>query len=142
MVNLVTVKVHNTSKVFNSSAVVLKKSKLNMVPMNFFNDINGSGSRLIQKEKVHIDCEKGLQISILAKKIATQWWPNIIIKESKQTINYIYFLFACHYVLHAQNTLHLAKSRFLYITAWKLTRKNGKYLIMQLRAFIFIYSFL
>ena len=27
---------------------------------------------LIQKEKVHIDCEKGAQISILANKIATQ----------------------------------------------------------------------
>ena len=37
---------------------------------------------LIQEEKVHIDCQKGPQISILANKIATQWWPNII-KESK-----------------------------------------------------------
>ena len=27
---------------------------------------------LIQKEKVHIDCEKDAQISILANKIATQ----------------------------------------------------------------------
>ena len=27
---------------------------------------------LIQKEKVHIDCKKGAQISILAYKIATQ----------------------------------------------------------------------
>ena len=27
---------------------------------------------LIQKEKVHIDCEEGAQISILANKIATQ----------------------------------------------------------------------
>ena len=36
---------------------------------------------LIQKEKVHIDCEKGAQISILANKIATQWWPNITVKE-------------------------------------------------------------
>ena len=41
---------------------------------------------LIQKEKVHIDCEKGAQISILANKIATQWWPDNIIKKSKQTI--------------------------------------------------------
>ena len=38
---------------------------------------------LIQKEKVRIDCKKDTQISILANKIATQWWPNIIIKESK-----------------------------------------------------------
>ena len=35
---------------------------------------------LIQKEKVHINCEEGAQISILPNKIATQWWPNIIIK--------------------------------------------------------------
>ena len=27
---------------------------------------------LIQKEKVHIDCEKGAQISILANKMTTQ----------------------------------------------------------------------
>ena len=38
---------------------------------------------LIQNEKVHIDCEKGAQISFLTKKIAKQWWPNIISKESK-----------------------------------------------------------
>ena len=53
---------------------------------------------LLQKEKVHIDCEKRAQISILANKIATQWWPNINIKESKQTIRYIYFLFSRYYV--------------------------------------------
>ena len=46
---------------------------------------------LIQEEKVHIDCKKGAQISILANKMTTQWWPNIIIRESKQTIHYIYF---------------------------------------------------
>ena len=28
---------------------------------------------LIQKKKVHIDCEKDAQISILANKIAKQW---------------------------------------------------------------------
>ena len=32
----------------------------------------GGSQGLIQKEKVHIDCEKGAQISILANKIATQ----------------------------------------------------------------------
>ena len=31
-----------------------------------------SNQGLIQKEKVHIDCEKGAQISILASKILTQ----------------------------------------------------------------------
>ena len=50
------------------------------------------------KEKVHIDCEKVAQVSILTNKIETQWWPNIIIKESKQTLHYIYFLFSRYYV--------------------------------------------
>ena len=53
---------------------------------------------LIQKEKVHIDCEKGAQVNILANKMATQWWLNIIVKESKQTLHNIYFLFSCCYV--------------------------------------------
>ena len=48
---------------------------------------------LIQKEKVHIICEKGAQISILANKIVTQWWPNFIIKESNQTIHWFFFYF-------------------------------------------------
>ena len=43
---------------------------------------------LVQQEKVHIDCEKGAQISILANKIATHTRPNIIIKEFKQTIHF------------------------------------------------------
>ena len=39
----------------------------------------------------------------LANKISTQWWPNIIIKESKQTIHDIYFvimflLLCLHYI--------------------------------------------
>ena len=48
----------------------------------------------MQKEKVNIDCEKGAQIGIFANKIATQWWPKNIIKEPKQTICFIYFLFS------------------------------------------------
>ena len=36
-------------------------------------------------------CDKGAQISILANKIATLWWHNIVNKESKQTIHYFYF---------------------------------------------------
>ena len=43
---------------------------------------------LIQQEKVHIDCEKGAQISILANKTATHTRPNIIIKEFKQIIHF------------------------------------------------------
>ena len=46
---------------------------------------------LMQKEKVRIDCEKGAQISILANKIATRWWPNFIIKEPKQISSLSYF---------------------------------------------------
>ena len=59
---------------------------------------------LIQKEKVHINCEKGAQISFLTNKIATQW-PNIIRKESKQTFIYhllvIMFTLCCWF---GQNT--------------------------------------
>ena len=53
----------------------------------------------MQKEKLHIDCEKDAQISILANKIATQWWLNII-KMSKQTLHlFLIFLLLCsHYV--------------------------------------------
>ena len=43
----------------------------NSVPLNF--------QRLIQKQKVHIDCKKGAQIVILANKITTKRWLNIII---------------------------------------------------------------
>ena len=60
---------------------------------------------LIQKEKVHINCEKGAQISFLTNKIATQWWPNIIRKETKQTFIYhllvIMFTLCCWF---GQNT--------------------------------------
>ena len=53
---------------------------------------------LIQKEKAHINFEKGVLITILLNKIATQWWSNIIIKESEQTPHYIYFLFSRYYI--------------------------------------------
>ena len=53
------------------------------------NSIRGQG--LIQKEKVHIDCEKVAQISILANKIASKWWPNITIKEFKLFITFIFY---------------------------------------------------
>ena len=41
-------------------------------------------------------------MSIFTNKIATQWWPNMIIKESKQTnITFIYYLslLCSHYVI-------------------------------------------
>ena len=43
----------------------------------------------VNTEKAHIDCEKGAQINILVNKISTKWWPNIIIKDSKETTHYI-----------------------------------------------------
>ena len=46
---------------------------------------------LIQEQKVDVDCEKDAQISILANKIATKWWPNIAIKKSKLYITFIYY---------------------------------------------------
>ena len=55
--------------------------------------------RLIQKEKVHIDYEKDAQISILANKIATQWWPNITVKESNPTIHYIFYFLVIMFTL-------------------------------------------
>ena len=47
--------------------------------------------RLIQKEKVHIDCEKGAQQD--CNTMMTQY------HEGVQTIRYIYFLFS-HYYVH------------------------------------------
>ena len=51
---------------------------------------------LRKKEKLRIDCKKGALISILANKITTN--DDLIIKESKQAIHYIYFLFSRYYV--------------------------------------------
>ena len=62
---------------------------------------------LIQKEKVHVNGEKGPQINILASKIATQWWLNIIINKSKQIIHYIHFLFSHYYVADLIKNLEL-----------------------------------
>ena len=38
------------------------------------------------------------KLAFSPNKIATQWWPNIIITESKQTIHDIYLLFSRYYV--------------------------------------------
>ena len=61
---------------------------------------------LIQKEKVHINCKKGAQISFLNNNIATQWWPNIIRKESKHLF-IIYLLLCSHYVADLVKILEL-----------------------------------
>ena len=81
---------------------------------------------LIEKEKVHIDCEKGAQISILANKIATQWW-SIIIKESKQTIHYMCCSFSCYYVhimlLMWQKKLELC---LMVVSVWAISIPMSK----------------
>lgn len=40
---------------------------------------------------MNVDCEKGVQISILANKTVTKWWPNITIKESKLYIKFFFY---------------------------------------------------
>ena len=40
------------------------------------------------------DCEKCAKISILVTKIKTKWSSNIIIKESKQTMLHLFFIFS------------------------------------------------
>ena len=74
---------------------------------------------LVQKEKLHIDCEKDAQISISANKIATQWWPNVTVKESNLTIHYIFiFLLLCsHYVADLIKKLELC-----LIVVWVLLK--------------------
>ena len=52
---------------------------------------------LIQKDKLHIDHKEGAQISNLANKIETQWWSNIIIKES--LTNYTLHVSFCFLVM-------------------------------------------
>ena len=47
--------------------------------------------RLIQKQKVDIDGENGVQIRIVAKMIVTQGWSQIMGMESKQAICFIHF---------------------------------------------------
>ena len=73
-----------------------------MHPILLIYSIIQYGQGLIQKEKAHINCEKGNQINILASKIARKWWLIIIIKESKQT-RYSAFIF---YFLVIMFTLH------------------------------------
>ena len=43
-------------------------------------------------------CEKGAQISVVAKKIVTQGWSEIMIMKYKRAAHYIYFLFCRCYV--------------------------------------------
>ena len=62
--------------------------------------------------KVHIDCKKGAQISILANKIGTQRWPNMILRSlNKLYITFFYFfiflLLCSHYVADLIKKLEL-----------------------------------
>ena len=82
---------------------------------------------LIKKQKVHIFCEKGAQISIFTYKIATQWWPNIIIKESRRTnITFIYYfpLLCSHYVIDLIKNL---ETRLMVVSIFlKIKFKHGQ----------------
>ena len=44
--------------------------------------------------------------------------------------NEIFQLYKWWWDLRTKNALHFAKSRFLYIAAYKLTKRRDKYLIM------------
>ena len=82
-------------------AVLLIKACVCYFLSNYFFHKMIAPPGLIQKEKVHIICEKGAQSSILANKIVTQWWPNFIIKDSNQTIHWFFFIFSLlclHYI--------------------------------------------
>ena len=46
----------------------------------------------MQKEKVDIDVAQGAQISIIAKKIVTQRWLQVMIVDLKQTTHYNYYV--------------------------------------------------
>ena len=55
---------------------------------------------LIQKEKVHIEYEKCAQISILANKIAAQWWPILPLRSpNKLQIAFIFYFFVIMFTL-------------------------------------------
>ena len=57
---------------------------------------------LIETEKVNIDCEKVPKLAnILANKIATQWWPNIIIIRSpnKLHVTFIFYFLVIMFTL-------------------------------------------
>ena len=43
-------------------------------------------------------CEKGAQIRVVAKKIVTQGWSNIMVMNYKQAIHFICFSLSHHYV--------------------------------------------
>ena len=78
------------------------------IPFFSFSRYQTKCQALIKKGKTHVNCEKGAQISILTNKIATQSWPNIIIKESKQTIHYIYTSFS-HWYVHIMLLIFFVK---------------------------------
>ena len=49
-------------------------------------------------EHKSIDCENA-QVSNLANKIATQWWPIIIIKDPKLYITFIFYFLVIMFTL-------------------------------------------
>ena len=78
-----------------------------------------SVQRLIQKEKVDIAREKGVQISVVAKMIVKQGWSEIIIMKYKQAIHYTsFFIFSLCLYNWSIYTLYLffIFSLCLYVT--------------------------
>ena len=71
----------------------LKSFSINDRSRYFRNFSSKCGQGLIQKDKVHIDCEKGDQIRSLFIKIETQCRASIIIKESLSKLYITFFFF-------------------------------------------------
>ena len=49
------------------------------------------------EKKVDIGGEKGAQMSVVARKIVTQWWSKIMIMKYKQALHDICFLFSRYF---------------------------------------------
>ena len=79
---------------------------------------------LLQKENLDLDGEKSLQISIVAERILTQGWRQIMIMESKQALHYIYFSI---FLLSCQNMLLIWSKTGLNLGTPKLVYPKSLY---------------
>ena len=52
-----------------------------------------SGHVLVQKEKVNIDSDKGVQISMAVKKVETKGWSEVMVIVSRKAIITFIFYF-------------------------------------------------
>ena len=89
-----------------------------------FTNIQG----LIQKEKVDIDGEKSVQISIVPKKIVTQGWSEVKIMKYKQAIHYICFLFSWYIQYYVYIMLMIWSKSWNYVY-WLLAIFNKDYIL-------------